>query len=102
MSKVNQGGVAIIEDGAIVIRFPLDAMQSALDGAWTLNVFDTRYKVTDQNEFAKELCSALNQEDEQGTTEVHKLMDRAFVNIIDYGGFGFDEHEDQNLPASGG
>lgn len=91
------GGRAVIEGDAVVIRFPLDAMQTAMDGAWSLRAFDTRYKITDINEFAKEFRNALNREDERGTTEIHKMADRAFIDCIESGAFGIEEHEQQGL-----
>lgn len=96
-SSLDHGGKAAIEAGAVVIRFPIEAMQSALDGAWGLNVFDRRQKVTDQTEFAKEFCRELNAESENGTTLIHRMADKAFVNMLEGGAFGFDEHEEQSL-----
>lgn len=93
----SDGGRAIIEGGAVVIRFPLDAMQTAMDGAWSLRALDTRYKITDINEFSKEFARALNREDEQGTTEIHKMADRAFIDCIENGAFGIEEHEQQDI-----
>jgi hypothetical protein len=93
----DHGGKAVIEGDAVVIRFPIDAMQSALDGAWCLNVFDRRQKVTDPADFAKEFCMYLNAESENGTTPIHRMADKAFINMMDCGAFGFDEHEEQSL-----
>ena len=91
------GGQAIIEDGAIVIRVSLDALPMVLEGAWAMNKFDTRYKITDVSEFAKELTRALNHEDEQGTTAIHELFDQAILDAIEQGAFGIDEHENQTV-----
>ncbi len=91
------GGKAVIEGDSVVIRFPLSAMQCALDGAWALNVIDQRQKVTDEAEFAKEFCLALNAESENGTTLIHRMADKAFVDMIEAGAFGFDQHEVQSL-----
>lgn len=96
MSQEN-GGQAIIEDGAIVIRVSLDALPMVLEGAWAMNKFDTRYKITDVAEFAKELTLALNREDEQGTTAIHELFDQAILDAIEQGAFGIDEHENQTV-----
>ncbi|MDE1902140.1 MAG: hypothetical protein KGI37_10965, partial [Alphaproteobacteria bacterium] len=92
---MDNGGQAIIEDGAIVIRVPLDALPMVLEGAWAMRKFDTRYKITDADEFAKELTRALNREDEQGTTAIHELFDQAILNCLESGAFGIDEHEQQ-------
>lgn len=90
-------GRAVIEDGHVVIRFPLDAMQGALDGAWGLNIFDVRQKITDINEFAEEFCNELNAESENGTTLIHRMADRAFLSMMEQGAFGFEPHEEQEL-----
>jgi hypothetical protein len=88
MMSQDNGGKAVIEDGAIVIRVSLDALPMVLEGAWTMGKFDTRYKITDAGEFARELMRALNSEDEQGTTAIHKLFDQAILEAIERGAFG--------------
>lgn len=97
MPKMKDSGQAVIEKGSLVIRVSLEALPMALEGAWAMGKFDTRYKITDASEFAKELMHALNREDEQGTTPVHELFDAAIVYIIEQGGFGIDEHEVQEV-----
>jgi hypothetical protein len=96
-THIDSGGRAVIEGGDVVIRFPLDAMQSAIDGAWSLKVFDTRYKITNIDEFSKEFVYALNREDERGTTNIHRLADKAFIDCIESGAFGIEEHEQQKI-----
>lgn len=96
-AATEDGGRAIIEGDSVVIRFPLDAMQDAMDGAWGLHKIDTRYKITDIQEFAKEFVRALNREDEQGTTDIHRMADKAFNNCIENGAFGIEEHEQQDI-----
>lgn len=96
-SVQSSAGRAVIDDDAVVIRFPLDALQSAMDGAWALRALDTRYKITNIDEFAPEFARALNREDEQGTTAIHKMADRAFVDCIENGAFGIEEHEQQDI-----
>lgn len=93
----SEGGRAFIDGDSVVIRFPLDAMQSALDGAWGMHIFDKRQKITDIAEFAKEFRNELNSENEQGNTLVHRMADKAFLNMMEQGAFGFDVHEDQSL-----
>lgn len=83
-------GRAVIEDGNIVIRFRIDALPTAVEGAAALGALDAPFKVTDPDAFANDLVSQLNDEDEQGTTMVHKMMDRAFNQAADQGAFGID------------
>lgn len=96
-SPIEDGGRAVIEGGCIVIRFPLDAMQDALDGAWGLHVFDIRQKITNITEFAEEFRNELNAESENGTTLIHRMADEAFLNMMEQGAFGFEPHEEQEL-----
>lgn len=95
LPKPDNGGQAIIEGDALVIRVSLAALPMVLEGAWAMGKFDTRYKITDASEFAKELMHTLNREDEQGTTAIHKLFDQAILDAIEQGAFGIDEHEKQ-------
>jgi len=85
-------GVAIIEDDCIVIRFDIKALQTAIDGAYSLNALAVRQLVTSPTIYAEELKNLLNREDEQGTTQVHKLMDWAFNESIEQGCEGIDHH----------
>lgn len=87
-------GQAIIEDGALVIRVPLKNLPQVVEGAWALGSLETRWKVTDVSAFAKELCLALNEEDEQGTTTIHKMFDAAISDALDSGAEGIEEHEE--------
>lgn len=96
-AQPDHGGRAVIEGDAVVIRFPLDAMQGALDGAWGMNIFDVRQKITDINEFAAEFRNELNSESENGTTLIHRMADKAFLGMMEQGAFGFEPHEDQSL-----
>lgn len=96
-SPIEDGGRAVIEGGSVVIRFPLDAMQDALDGAWGMSIFDVRQKITDLAEFAKEFRNELNSESENGTTLIHRMADKAFLNMMEQGAFGFEPHEDQEM-----
>ena len=97
MAKPENSGQAIIEGDALVIRVSLANLPMVLEGAWAMGKFDTRYKITNVNEFAKELTQALNREDEQGTTPVHELFDGAILYVLEQGGFGIDEHEKQQV-----
>ncbi|EHM01188.1 hypothetical protein HMPREF9946_02192 [Acetobacteraceae bacterium AT-5844] len=93
---MEDNGQAVIEDGAIIIRVPLENLPQVVEGAWALGALETRYKVTDTRVFAKELLSALNCEDEQGTTPIHKLFDAGINAALDQGAEGIEEHEDQD------
>jgi hypothetical protein len=89
------GGQAVIENGSIVIRVSLDALPTVVEGAWASGGMDTRYKITNAQEFAAELVTELNRESEDGTTRIHLMFDRAIQEAIDQGAFGIEEHEQQ-------
>jgi hypothetical protein len=94
---MDTGGQATIEDGTIVIRVPIDALQHVVDGATALNGLDTRWLVTDPSAFAKEIVRSINDEDEQGTTRFHKMFDKAMAHAIEQGAEGVDEHPEQDF-----
>jgi hypothetical protein len=89
-------GEAVIEDGAIVIRVPLTALPQVVEGAWALGSLETRYVVTDTEAFAKDLVRALNDEDEQGTTLVHKMFDDAINEALEQGAEGIEEDPEED------
>jgi hypothetical protein len=92
------GGQAVIEDGRyIVIRVAIEALPAVVEGAWASGGLDTRFKVTDPAAFAKELVIEINQEDEAGTTAVHKMFDFSINMAIEQGAEGIEEHEIQEV-----
>jgi hypothetical protein len=85
MGSMNKNaGQAIIEKGQIVIRVPIKNLQVILDGACAINKYPLM-KITDKEKFAKDLVQALNDEDEEGTTRIHKCFDKAFQEAIEQG-----------------
>lgn len=42
-------------------------------------------KITDARKFAEEIVLQLNQEEEDGTTPVHRMFDKAANEVIEYG-----------------
>lgn len=88
-------GRAVIKDGYLVIRVALMALPQIVEGAWASGGMDTRYKVTDAQEFAKALVCELNEESENGTTRIHKMFDGAIEEAINQGALGIEEHETQ-------
>lgn len=96
--KYPNGGVAVIVRGSIVIRVPLSTLPQVLEGAWAAGGIDTRYKITNIDEFAADLVGELNREEEDGTTRIHQMFDKAIDEAIGQGAFGIEEHEDQEGP----
>lgn len=89
-------GQAEIADGHIVIRVEIAALPAVVEGAWASGGTDTRYKVTNAQEFAADLLRELNREEEDGTTRIHQMFDAAMMAAINNGAFGIEEHEDQD------
>lgn len=88
---------AVIKDGCIVIRVRIANLQAIMDGGYACNAYTTRWKVTDTVGFAKEISSELNDEDEEGTTMIHRMFDRAILQAIERGAQHVDEHETQEF-----
>jgi hypothetical protein len=96
MADIDQyAGQAVIEDGCVIIRVPIKNLPTVVEGSWAAGGMDTRYKVTDPEAFAKDLLMALNDEDDIGTTRIHKMFDAAIDEAINQGAEGIEEHEDQ-------
>ncbi|HVJ31628.1 MAG TPA: hypothetical protein VND94_00815 [Terriglobia bacterium] len=94
---MDRSGTAVIEDGAVIIRVSLAALPAVVEGAWAIRALETRFKVTATDIFAKELVRALNDEDEQGTTMIHKMFDAAINEAIEQGAEGVEKHEQQDF-----
>ena len=88
-------GRAVIENGQIIIRLPIDNLPMVIEGAWACGNLDIRYKVTNADEFASDLVRELNAESEDGTTRIHVMFDGAIEEAINQGAFGIEEHEEQ-------
>jgi len=88
-----------IVDDEIVIRVGVSilkwAVEHPLDDRLTVHNDETGkfmcFDITDEEEFARDVLRALNDEDEQGTTMVHRLLDNAFVEAVDNGSIGVAE-----------
>lgn len=87
--------VAIIENGTITIRVPINNLAAIVEGAWASGALDMRFKVTDEDAFARDLIGELNREEEDGTTPIHRLLDAMINEALESGGEGIEEHEDQ-------
>jgi len=94
--EIDNSAKAVIEDGHIVIRVPIANLQTIMDGGYACNAYPERYKVTDPEGFAQEIERELNDEDEEGTTPIHKLFDKAINDALNHGAQHADLHEDQN------
>ena len=94
-NEFNGGGQAILEDGAIIIRVPIAILPMVIEGAWAARGLETRYKITNVEEFSADLIRELNKEDEDGTTRIHTMFDAAIDEAVNQGAFGIEIHENQ-------
>jgi hypothetical protein len=93
---------AKIEGDDIVIRLYVGTLPVIVSGGWACNALPP-LKVTDSGEFAKELCRSLNREDDEGTTPIHRLIDKSVLHAVEQGAFGIEEiseEEAEKLSAS--
>ena len=89
-------GRAVIKDGKIVIEFPIGSLPQVLEGAWASGALSSRWRITDEQAFAKDLVIEMNRESENGTTLVHKMCDAAINELLEGGVEGIEEHPKQD------
>ena len=90
-----------LDSEAIVIRLPLSVLPAALEGAWAASGIDLHFRVTDVGKFAPEVVRALEEEEEDGTTPVHRLFDAAFNAAIEQGAEGVEEVDENDVDEPG-
>ncbi len=88
MSELIKSGRAVIEGDEIVIRVAIEALPVVVDAHPSLG---GAYRVTHALDFARELERALSAEEEDGTTLVHRMFDRAIEDALEYGAEGIEE-----------
>lgn len=80
----NQALTIEIVEGELVIRIGVDTLMIAVQGAddWD----DETMTIVDPDTFAAEIANALqNNEQEDGTTDVHLAIDKAAMHVVEYG-----------------
>jgi hypothetical protein len=90
----NPSAEAFIKGGDIVIRVPIEALPDAYRAAVDLNYIKSGFKVVDAKVFAKDVVSALNDEDEQGATPIHRMFDKAMEEAVEQGAEGVEESDE--------
>ncbi len=93
------GAEALIRGGLIEISVEIDALPQIVFGSCCSDGMDGLWKVTDPAVFAKEVCRALNDEREDGTTRVHMMFDAAFMHAIEQGAEGIEEVSAEEFEA---
>lgn len=85
---------AVIEGPNIVIRVPISAIPVAFEAcpdAPRDDEADPLYTVTDAATFAKGIVRYLNDEEEDGTTRIHRMFDSAMIEALEQGEEGIEE-----------
>jgi hypothetical protein len=87
-----------VKNGAIIISIGAAALAQAFEESEYAKPYDVeanswvaKFKVTDHEEFAREVARALQVEEEDGTTMLHLLLDQACVEAVEAGGLGVEE-----------
>ena len=84
-----------LENDTIIISLPIENIPAVVEGSWASGFMETRMKVSNAEAFARDLLHALNAEQEDGTTVVHRMFDKAIDDAIEQGAQGIEDHEDQ-------
>lgn len=87
-----------IEGGQLVIRIGLATLAHAAENCHALFHYARRpnnpyCKVVDQVQLAQDVRGALLREDEEGTTDIHRLLDIAIVTAWEEGTAAFADDE---------
>lgn len=77
----------VVEDGVLKITIGVDTLKYAIEASPTFD--DDNIKVTDADVFAQAVLDELLQEDEEGTTLVHIMLDGAANQAVENGAEGF-------------
>lgn len=93
----NRNAEAVIEDGCIVIRVAIANLQIAIDGGFACGAISERLEVLDDAAFAKDVANELNREEEDGTTPIHRLLDRAVNAAAESGSEWVRRHDEQEF-----
>ncbi len=93
--RPSTGGQATTIDGKIEISIDVAALPMIVNGSCHCGSMDGLWKVTNAETFAKEVCRALNDEGEDGTTRVRTMFDAAFMEAINQGADGIEEVDEE-------
>ena len=97
----NTGLTVALDNDAIVIRLPLAGIPAAAEGSWAAQGMDLRLKITDVALFAAAVVQELEREEEDGTTPVHRLFDKAFEEAAEQGSEGVEILPDEDAFLAG-
>lgn len=81
-----------IEKGLLTISIGIDTLCDALNYSLE-EYFDGEVRITDNNVFAKEVLNRFYIEEEDGSTMVHRLFEKAAYDAVEFGANGIEEVE---------
>lgn len=93
------GAQAEIRGPNIVISLEISALPLIVSGSIADRNLQAPFIVTDPQVFAKDVCAALNAENERGETSVHRMFDAAFDDAVDQGAEGVETCTDVEFEA---
>lgn len=96
-AEKSTGASAEIRGGKLEISIDVDALPAIVNGSCCAGGLQGLWKVTDAEVFAKEVCRALNDEAEDGTTRGHTMFDGAFLEAIEQGAEGVEECSEEEF-----
>lgn len=100
MSETDAPLKVAVVDGELVIRVTVSLLAHAVKHDPELQIYDDDLgeffgpEVTDEVKWATEICRALCSEDEDGTTLVHQMLDKAAIEAFEMGAEGIDTADD--------
>ena len=87
-----------VEDGQLVFHIGIETLAFAAEHCPNFYDYEKHgasgppwVKVVDANELANDVCNAINDEEEDGTTPLMELLDAAIVAAFEDGSIGFAE-----------
>lgn len=87
---------ARVAGGWMFIGCSVDTLaHAARHSEYVLNAAEdgTHVHITREEEFARSVARALNDEAEDGSTPISRMLDKAFEHVIEYGDDGFEVQE---------
>lgn len=101
-TKYRERGLELhVSQGRLIIRIGTEALVNACRYSPVMDELDESAQgeliVEDQDAFAEAIRRALEHEEEDGTTLVHKMLDDAFRYAVEQGFEGFELTQPANL-----
>lgn len=85
---------ALVNDRLLVISMPVQALaHAARNSEYFFNCAEDGMPlvITDEVEFAQSVVNALNNEQEDGSTPITRMLDDAFIQVCEMGDPGVEE-----------